>query len=104
VGENPQDQNVALEWKLPEDGNAEPDAMFDRKKPTATNGHDREPSAAQWLVGYLREHGESLRTDIVIKGERAGHTEAAIAKAQVRNTRIKTRQDGWQGPRIWWFE
>jgi putative DNA primase/helicase len=103
AGENPHDQNVALEWKRPENGNAETDAMFDRKKPDA-NGHDREPTAAKWLVGYLREHGESLRADIMLAGERAGHTEPAIAKAQVRNKSIRTRVDGWQGPSIWWLE
>jgi hypothetical protein len=102
VAQDPRDQFVKLEWNLSEN-NSEPDTLFDRKT-AKSNGHADRMTAGEWLVAYLKTHGESLRADIIIEGEKAGFTESAIHKAQVRNNRIHSRQDGFQGPYLWRFE
>ena len=99
----PYDQSVLLEWKLPELGNAEPDAVFDRK-PKANGLNSDRLSAGQWLVAYLKTNGETLRADIISAGENAGYTERGLRGAQVRNNRIRSRQDTFHGPFVWWFE
>ena len=96
VGEDPRDQFVKLEWKRPET-NVDADRLFDRRKAQADIG----PSARDWLIDYLKEHGESLRAEIVIAGEEAGFKEETIRKAQSREKKIEWRRDGFQGP-IWW--
>jgi hypothetical protein len=102
IGEDYRDQYVKLEWSIPE-VNCDADAMFDRRKQKA-NGHDRHLTAAQWLVSYLREHGESLRVQVINEGEKEGFTENALRQAQQRNPRISSRQDGWRGPYLWSYE
>jgi AAA domain len=97
--DDPRDQYVRLDWERPENGNYEADSLYDRK--TKGNGHAERMSANEWLVGYLQQHGESLRADIVIAGERAGFKEPALKAAQQRNPRIVSRQEGFQGPYLW---
>jgi AAA domain len=97
VGEDPRDQFVKLEWSRPA-ANVDAEALFDRKTKANGNAH---PSAGQWLVAYLEEHGETLRADLVTAAEKEGFTENAIRKAQERNPRVQSRQDGWQGPYKW---
>jgi AAA domain len=101
VGQDLRDQFVLLDWELPEE-NSETDTLFDRR--TKANGHAGQMSAGEWLVAYLKTNGESLRADIITAGESAGYTENALRKAQERNSRIHSRQDGWQGPYLWRFE
>jgi hypothetical protein len=101
VGEDHRDQFVMLDWERPENGNSEPDELFDRKK---ANGHAGRMTANEWLVAYLQQHGESLRADIVTAGELAGFKENTLSVAQKRNPRIRSRQDGFQGPYLWRFE
>ena len=98
VGEDYRDQYVKLEWSRPDNGNANADAIFDRARP---NGSDRRQSARAWLTNYLEQHGESLRVDIVLAGELAGHKGDALRTAQQRSGNIKSRQDGFQGPYYW---
>jgi AAA domain len=99
VGQDPRDQYVTLDWERPENGNTEPDTMFDRK--ARANGHAGRMSAREWLVAYLQQHGESLRADVITAGELAGYKEDALRTAQQRSANIKSRQDGWQGPYLW---
>jgi putative DNA primase/helicase len=102
VGEDYRDQYVKLEWSQPENGNADADAMFDRKKAGA------KPSARNWLRSYLAEHGESLRDDVIIAGAKAGHTERALEAAIVRDQqfgaipgRLQSRREHFPN-RAWW--
>jgi hypothetical protein len=97
VGENPRSQFVKLDWSTPDDGNCDVDAVFDRRKPE----DEGKPTAGKWLVRYLKEHGESLRADVILAGEIAGFKESAIDKARQRNKRIHARQDGFHGPYLW---
>jgi putative DNA primase/helicase len=97
VGEDARDQFVKLEWSRPV-ANVDAEALFDRKKKANGNAH---PSAGQWLVAYLEEHGEVLRADVITAAEKEGFTENAIRKAQERNPRVQSRQDGWHGPYKW---
>jgi AAA domain len=97
VGQDLRDQFVKLEWRLPEH-DVDPDSLFDRPK---SNGSSAGPSAGQWLVAYLQEHGESLRADVVNAAEKAGFSEDTIRKAHQRNPRMKSRQDGYHGPYVW---
>jgi hypothetical protein len=101
VGQDPRDQFVLLDWMSPENGNSEPDDLFDRRKP---NGHADRISAGDWLVAYLQEHGESLRADVILAGDQAGFKEATLRQAQQRNSRVKWRRDGFQGPVYWCFQ
>jgi len=102
VGQDTRDQYVMLNWERPENGNSEPDTMFDRK--SKANGHAGRMSAREWLVAYLQQHGESLRADIITAGEMAGFKEDALRTAQHRSSNIKSRQDGFQGPYLWRLE
>lgn len=97
VGEDPdrRDQFVRLSWSHPEDGNTDAAAVFDRKP--AGNG----PTAREWLRGYLREHGETKRDDVVIAGARAGFKEEALEKALSRDARLKSRREHF--PNIAWW-
>lgn len=97
VGEDPRNQFVKLEWSRPE-ANVDAEALFDRK--TKANGAAPQ-SAGQWLVAHLEEHGESLRADVMLAAGKQGYSENAVRKAQERNTRVQSRQDGWQGSYMW---
>jgi hypothetical protein len=101
VGQDPRDQYVTLDWTRPED-NSEPDTLFDRKR--TSNGRADRMTAREWLVAYLRQHGESLRVDVINAGEKAGFKEDALRTAQQRSGSIKSRQDGFQGPYLWRLE
>jgi hypothetical protein len=98
VGEDYRDQYVKLEWSIPE-ANCDADAVFDRKK--NANGHDGRMTAEQWLIAYLKRHGETLRMEVINEGEKAGYSEGALRKVQQRNPRIVSRQPEWHGPYMW---
>jgi hypothetical protein len=95
VGEDYRDQFVKLEWSLPDNGNVDADAIFDRKK---GNG---KASARDWLREYLGEHGETPREDVVIAGAQAGFSEAALEKAMMRDHRLQSRRESFPN-RAWW--
>lgn len=98
VGEDPRDQFVKLEWRQP-DHDVDPDCLFDR--PRANGSSSAGPSAGQWLVAYLEQHGESLRADVINAAEKEGFSESAIRQAHQRHPRMKSRQDGYHGPYMW---
>ena len=105
VGEDYRDQYVKLGWSRPENGNIDAEALFDRQK---ANGHDKTPSARDWLRQYLEEHGESPREVVVSAGEQAGHTEEALEKAMIRDQRfgaipgrLQSRRE-FSPSRSWW--
>jgi hypothetical protein len=74
------------EWSVAAE-NVDPDAMFDRKK---ANGDDRGPTATEWLVSYLTEHGESPREVVVFEGTKAGFKEETLKKAMLRDDGNRT--------------
>lgn len=98
VGQDPRDQFVKLNWSRPDNGNIDADAIFERRRRDAGNGHE---TAGQWLVSYLREHGECLRADVVLAGARFGHKEETLKKAHQRNQAMQSRREGFQGPVYW---
>jgi hypothetical protein len=97
VGDDPKhrDQYVKLEWSRPENGNADADAMFDRKKPGS------KPSARQWLRTYLAEHGETLRDHVIIAGAQAGYSERSLERAIMHDPKLQSRRDHFPN-QAWW--
>jgi hypothetical protein len=90
-------QYVKLRWEVP-DSDVDADTLFDRRKQA---GNSSAPSAGEWLVSYLKEHGESLRQEVINAGDLAGYKENALRKAQERNNRIASRQIEFHGPYHW---
>ena len=99
VGEDPRDQFVRLDWRRPENGNVDADALFDR--PKGSNGSGGRQTAREWLRDYLSENGETMREDAVIAGAQAGHTEAALEKAVMRDHRLQSRREAFPN-QAWW--
>jgi RepB DNA-primase from phage plasmid/AAA domain len=96
VGEDPKDQFVKVEWEIPSGDDIDVNSFFDRKP----HG-DRKPSATDWLLAYLDEHGESLAKDVMEAGVKAGYSADTLRQAQFRNNRIGWRREGFPS-RTWW--
>jgi RecA-family ATPase len=96
VGEDPRDQFVKLEWRLPEH-DVDPDALFDRERSKA-NG---KLSARDWLVSYLEQHGRVLASEVIKAGEKAGYSRDAVSKAEYRESRIDHQKEGFPA-QVWW--
>jgi AAA domain len=97
AGAAPPSQYVKLRWEVP-DADVDADALFDRRKQA---GNGSAPSAGEWLVEYLKEHGETMRQEVINAGEIVGHKEHALRKAQERNKKIASRQIEFHGPYHW---
>jgi Bifunctional DNA primase/polymerase, N-terminal/AAA domain len=97
VGEDPRDQFVKVDWEIPDGENIDVDSFFDRKKAD----DDRKPSAGEWLVAYLEEHGESLAKDVMAAGVKAGYSADTLRQAQWRSKRIAWRREGFPAE-TWW--
>jgi DNA repair protein RadA/Sms len=93
TSQNPRDQFVKLEWSPLTDGNADPDAMFDRSKPTA-NGKAK-LTAEDWLIAFLTGRGETKREDAVAAGEAAGFKEQTLANAMWKSPKLHSERRGF---------
>jgi AAA domain len=98
IGEDPRDQFVKVEWEVSPDS-IDVDSCFDRKNAQQS---DRKPSAGEWLIAYLEEHGRSLATEVIEAGLRARFPKDTITKAQYREQRIDFVKEGFPA-QVWWF-
>ena len=94
VGQEPRSQYVRLEWSRPA-SNVDIDAVFDRVRKSARQ------TADDWLVSYLREHGENPAADVLAAAESAGHSRPAVEKARARNDNIRVERKGFPGKPHW---
>jgi putative DNA primase/helicase len=97
VGEDPRDQFVRLEWRVP-DHDVDPDALFDRER---SKGNGKLP-ARDWLISYLGERGRVLASEVLKAGEKAGYSRDAVSKAEYRESRIDHDKEGFPA-QVWWF-
>ena len=95
VGADPRDQNVRLEWSLPQEGNIDAAAVFDRRQTS-------KPFARTWLRSYLREHGETPRADVVAAGAQAGYKERALERAMMVDPKLQSRRTTFPN-QAWWY-
>jgi Bifunctional DNA primase/polymerase, N-terminal/AAA domain len=93
AGKNPRDQYVRTDWTLPGD-NVDIDTFFERRKAS-------KPSAMNWLLAYLEEHGRSRATDVLNAAEQAGYVRDTVEKAQLRSPKIHSEKDGFPAE-VWW--
>lgn len=98
VGEDPRDQFVKLEWRVP-DHDVDPDSLFDRAK---VNGGGGRQSARDWLISYLEENGRSLASEVMNAAVKAGYSRDTVRQAQFRESRIQNEKEGFPATVFWW--
>ncbi|MGZ9189181.1 MAG: AAA family ATPase [Nitrospira sp.] len=76
------------------------DAVLNAERTHAPR-QERKPSASDWLLQYLSEHGVTDRDQIMRDAVAAGHSEDAVRKAKERNPLILGNRGGWQGKSYW---
>jgi hypothetical protein len=97
VGEDPKSQYVRLEWSRPGGGNIDAGRLFERMRSQG----DQKPSAREWLISFLKEHGDTPGEIVIAAGETAGYGRDALGKAQYREQRIQSRKGGFGEGWLW---
>jgi hypothetical protein len=96
AGHNPHDQYVRTDWTLADD-NVDIDSFFERRK-----AKDK-PSATDWLVRFLQEHGRTRAKDALIAAEAAGYSKDTVTKAQYRCPKIDSVKEEGFPAEVWWW-
>lgn len=93
VGRDPSDGYVRIEWANTED-NWFVEGLWDKRQQS-------KPSAKDWLVEHLSNHGPTMREDVMEAAGKAGYKLESVHKAAQREKRIKSRRLGFQGSCEW---